>query len=271
MTAVPTIAEAWDELVTVALLGTDRRDPPELPPGPLADLVDDAVRPTSASRLLAAVAATVVARRCGATPRPPLAPLQPPPIDRRPLLPVAAARRWHRLVAEWPVLEAEWLGVAAAAGWRPPADVLVGLLRRHRRQPAAAAAVMAFGGTGASWLVEHVPDLAPTAGAAADAGRFDAALPVPPELEPFVDRPGAALVDHLARGLVDGSFRWSHRTVVLNAIARMPADGLAAAAETLTHRRPEGDGGQVAMWEALGELAATRRAMLDELVTGASA
>ena len=175
-------------------------------------------------------------------------------------------------MAEWPVLEAEWLGVAAAAGWRPPADVLVGLLRRHRRQPAAAAAVMAFGGPGASWLVEHVPDLAPPpVRAAVDAGRFEAPLPVAPELEPFVDRPGPALVDHLVRGLDDGTFRWAHRTVVLNAIARMPADGLAAAIEALARRRPDGDGGQVAMWEALGELAAARRAMLDELGVGAPA
>ena len=92
-----------------------------------------------------------------------------------------------------------------------------------------------------------------------------------PELEPFVDRPGSALVEHLVRGLDDGTFRWAHRTVVLNAIARMPADGLAAAIEALARRRPDGEGGQVAMWEALGELAAARRAMLDELRVGASA
>ena len=78
-----TVADTWNELVTVGLLGTDRRDPPDLPAGPLADTVADALRPTPQGRLLAAVATMVTAQRCGATP---LSPgpglLAPDPDDR---------------------------------------------------------------------------------------------------------------------------------------------------------------------------------------------
>ena len=47
-------AEQWRELVSVAMLGTDRRNPPE-PEGLIADLVDDTVRPTPSERMLAQV------------------------------------------------------------------------------------------------------------------------------------------------------------------------------------------------------------------------
>ena len=109
--------------------------------------------------------------------------------------------------------------------------------------------------------------------AGVDVGRFEAPLPVAPELEPFVDRPGSALVEHLVRGLDDGTFRWAHRTVVLNAIARMPADGLATAVEALAAPPPAtASGGQVAMWRSCSASSPRRRrAMLDELGVGASA
>ena len=157
------LADTWDELVTAGLLGTERRDPPELPAGLLADTVADVQRTTPQGRLLAAVAATVVAQRCGATPLPPRPLLLPPEPDHRPLLPTAAVERWQMIVSSWPVLEAEWLGRAASGGWRPAPDVLVALLRRHRRTPVLARAVLAWGGPAAAWLVDHIPDLEPVA------------------------------------------------------------------------------------------------------------
>ena len=49
-----TLADYWREMVTVALLGTDRRDPPAPPTGGLADLAADDPQPTPSQRLSAA-------------------------------------------------------------------------------------------------------------------------------------------------------------------------------------------------------------------------
>ena len=95
-----TLTDVWHELVTTGLLGTDRRDPPELPPSRLADTVADALPTTPQGRLLATVAATVVARRCGATPLPARPLLIPPDPDDRPLLPAAVVDRWRQVVSE---------------------------------------------------------------------------------------------------------------------------------------------------------------------------
>jgi hypothetical protein len=51
VTATASLTEHWLELVTVALLGTDRREPPDPPVGALADLVSDSVAPTASARL----------------------------------------------------------------------------------------------------------------------------------------------------------------------------------------------------------------------------
>jgi hypothetical protein len=67
MTA-PTVDDLWRELVTAALLGTDRREPPHATIDAIADLVDDAVRPDDASRMLALVGAVTAARRAAFLP-----------------------------------------------------------------------------------------------------------------------------------------------------------------------------------------------------------
>ncbi len=272
--SAPTATETWSELVTVGLLGTDRRDPPELPDGPVADVVADAVRDTPQGRLLASVSAMVVARRCGARPLGVRPPLIGPPVDARPMIPVAAGRRWHEIVAQWPVLEPEWLGVAHAAGWKPSPDVLVAMLRRHRRSAYVAARVMAFGGPVAPWLVEHLPDMQPfesRPGVAAPEGRV---LTVPAELERILDEPDTVLADALVGGLIAGEFKWAHRTVLLNTMARIPHRSLGAAVVALEIGRAAIQNGTdatgeraapLALWESLVEVAEVRRAMLDEL------
>ncbi len=47
--------EHWRELVTAALLGTERRSPPRPPVALVADVVDDGVAPDDAARMLATV------------------------------------------------------------------------------------------------------------------------------------------------------------------------------------------------------------------------
>lgn len=281
------IGDIWADVVTVGLLGTDRRDPPELPPGPIADLVADAVRPTPSGRLLTTVAAVVVARRSGACPLPSRPPLLAPPGDERPLLPAAAADRWRDLTVHWPILEAEWLRVAAAAGWRPTPDLLVALLRRHCHADALAAPVAKLVGPLAAWLVDHLPELARAPVRPARPGRAARAaarpgdervLPVPGDLQPLLDGPPEALAEALVTGLDNGTFRWAHRGVLLNLVATAPPGALAAMISALVDARAtaERDGrvrspatgemsAPLALWESLIELAAVRRHMLDEL------
>ena len=141
------LTDHWHELVTVALLGTDRRDPPDPPTGPLADVVDDTVAAT-------AVGADAGRGRPGAWRRAaPACARSPRPCRRwRPTTTAgrcvtpAAARRWWSLIRTWPVLEDEWLAVVERSGRRLPPDVLVGLLRRHRTDGTRLAVVRRLGG-----------------------------------------------------------------------------------------------------------------------------
>lgn len=261
------------ELVTAGLLGTDRRDPPPRPAGPVADLVADALDPTPAARLLTAVAATVVARRAGLTPAAPRPAPQPPGSDPRPLLPAAAARRWFAVTAEWLVLEPEWLRVATAAGWRPPPDVLVAQLRRVR-SASDRRAVLDFGGPVAAWLVDQLPELFPPPGRARAGEVPDEELVVPVELGAAFDRPPAELAALVAGGLSSGTYRWAHREVLVNTVAAAPPGALPALRAALEEGRAEQErlareGGEppapLGLWASLIELADVRHEMLLEL------
>ncbi len=262
-----TPAEFWDALVTGSLLGTDRRDPPEPPAGPLADLVADAVRPTPSGRMLAAVAACTVARRSGIRPRPPVAPLAPPEPDARPLVPPAASRRWQQVVTAWPILEDEWLDTVEQRGWRLPPDVLVGLLRRHRNDGPRRAQVMHLAGPLGPWLVDHLPEIAQAqSGRRPGAGRPDPAGPRPsmavsPELQSLLAAEPAAVIAAIAGGLAESGLGAPHRAVLINFIARCRPDTLAPLAEALRAV----DSPAVGLAHLLADLASTRHEMLEEL------
>jgi len=268
------VTEHWHELVTVALLGTDRRDPPVPPVGALADLVDDTAAPTPSARMLAAVSGCVAARRAGLTPLPPAPALAPPAAgdhgqtDARPMLPAAAARRWRHVIPAWPVLEDEWLAVTERAGWRLPPDVLVGLLRRHRNDPVRRARVLRMGGTVAAWLLEHQPELLSSA-----TGRrppaIDDPLPglaVPPELLALLTATPDVVVPAVLAGLRTRTLDHTHRAVLVNFVARVRTDALLPLAAALA--APDDLPFSVAgMCHSLAELAATRAHMLEELTS----
>ena len=88
------VDEHWQALVTTALLGTDRREPPEAPEL-IADLVADTARTSPSERMLAQVASTTAVRRAGVVPGPPLDELAMPDDDNRPPCVPAAIDRWH--------------------------------------------------------------------------------------------------------------------------------------------------------------------------------
>jgi hypothetical protein len=263
-TAAPaTATDFWRALVSGSLLGTDRRDPPPPPAGPLADLVADAVRPTPSARMLAAVAACVVARRAGVRPLPPVSPLAPPAVDGRPPVRPAAARRWWQVVAAWPVLEDEWLAMVDERGWRLPPDLLVGLLRRHRTNGPRRAAVLRMAGPLGPWLIDHLPELAAAPGSRrADTPGQPAVLPdlpVSPELVLLLAADPDAVVTAIAGGLASGDLGPPHRAVLVNFVARCRPDTLPPLADAL--RTVDGPG----LAHLLADLAATRHAMITEV------
>jgi len=258
--------EHWRELVTAALLGTDRRDPPAPPPGPLAAVVDDAVAATPSARMLVNVAATTAARRGGVRPGPATPLLAGPDPDDRCLVPPAAARRWRTIVGEWPVLEDEWLATVERRRLRLPPDVLVGLLRRHQRDAVRSARVMRLGGPLASWLVEQRPELAPIGRRRPPAGDDDLgelpALPVPPALLALLTAPPRDIAASVVAGVADGSFGAAHRAVLVNFVARMRPDASGPLAEAL--RRGDA-AGALGLVHTLADVAEQRHCMLQEL------
>jgi hypothetical protein len=263
-----TVAAQWRELVSVAMLGTDRRNPPE-PHGLIADLVDDTVRSTPSERMLAQVAATVAVRRAGVLPGPPMPPVAGPDVDDRPTCVPAAAERWHHVVSSWPVLEDEWMLALLTNGWRVAPDLVPDVLMRHRSDPVRRARAELACGPLAGWLVGHLPELAARGAASTrpDPSVEDLAelapLPIPTDLEPLLHADGQVVARQLAGAIDAGLLVHAHRAVLVNLIARMrpeALDPLATALEAI-------DGGSVGfpLASVLADLARTRQRMLDEL------
>jgi hypothetical protein len=261
------LTEHWHDLVTVALLGTDRRDPPTPPAGPLADVVDDTVATTPSARMLAAVAGCVAARRAGLRPLAAAAPPTAPPDDDRPLVAPIAARRWWSVIRAWPVLEDEWLAIVERTGRRLPPDVLVGVLRRHRTDGTRLAQVLRMGGPTASWLLEHQPSLRSSTTLRRPPGVGDPlpGLAVPPDLLSLLDAGADVVVPAVVGGFRDGAFGVAHRAVLVNFVARARPDVLLPLASALAAAELPHTGAGLAA--SLAELAATRAHMLEELAT----
>ncbi|MFD4716785.1 DUF5691 domain-containing protein [Streptomyces sp. NPDC058423] len=154
-----TRTSAWDELVTSALLGTDRRTPPAdvLVPGREAPVA-----------LLDAAAVHTVRRRAGllpaaARPRP-----EPAPPDDRRELPEPARRRLAVLLADRAApagsggrrgtapdlteLLPQWLAAANERGYRAPASLLPALLDAARARTDLRPPALRFAGPRGVWL-----------------------------------------------------------------------------------------------------------------------
>ncbi|MET7378122.1 DUF5691 domain-containing protein [Streptomyces sp. NPDC005526] len=153
---------AWEELVTTALLGTDRRTPPR-PPG--QEEAPATLREAPVALLDAAALATV-RRRAGLLPAPAAERPEPAPVDPRPPLPAAAGRRLAMLLADRPgtgggrrglapdlmELLPQWLAAANARGFAAPPQTLPALLDAARGRTDLRPAVLAFAGPRALWL-----------------------------------------------------------------------------------------------------------------------
>ncbi|MFI8926464.1 DUF5691 domain-containing protein [Streptomyces sp. NPDC053474] len=151
----------WEELVTAALLGTDRRTPPLDAPGKEAPIA-----------LLDAAAVQTVHRRAGLRPAPAAARPEPAPEDPRPVVPPAARRRLASLLADHPAagggrrgtapdlmeLLPQWLALAIDRGFAAPPELLPALLAAARGRTDLRPQALAFAGPRALWLAGLNPD-----------------------------------------------------------------------------------------------------------------
>ncbi|MEU8683267.1 DUF5691 domain-containing protein [Streptomyces sp. NPDC048611] len=153
----PTAPAPWADLVSAALLGTERRTPPV------------AARPgqDAAAALLDAAAVSTVRRRAALRPAPAGERPAPAPADPRPPLPPAARRRLSLLLADrggsgggsrrgtapdLTELLPQWLTAAGQHGYRAPEALLPALLDAARARTDLRSAALALAGPRALWL-----------------------------------------------------------------------------------------------------------------------
>ncbi|MGQ4386414.1 DUF5691 domain-containing protein [Streptomyces sp. SAS_270] len=156
------VGDSWEELVTVALLGTERRTPPGWAPGREAPMT-----------LLDAAAAGTLRRRAGLRPAGAAARPEPTARDPRPALPPAASRRLAMLLTDRPgtggggrrgaapdlmELLPQWLTLANERGFAAPPKALPALLDAARGRTDLRPAALAFAGPRALWLARLNPD-----------------------------------------------------------------------------------------------------------------
>ncbi|MFF1379835.1 DUF5691 domain-containing protein [Streptomyces sp. NPDC058308] len=160
----PDTRPSWDDLVTTALLGTDRRT---LPP------VLRAPGKGAPAALLDAAAVQTVRRRAGLRPAPAAALPEPAADDPRPPLPPAAGRRLATLLTDQPgtgsggrrgaapdlmELLPQWLAMANSRGYGAPPELLPALLNAARGRTDLRPQALAFAGPRALWLARLNPD-----------------------------------------------------------------------------------------------------------------
>jgi hypothetical protein len=258
------LATYWDDLLTVALLGTDRRDVPDPPEGPLADLAADHPPPAPSTRLLQQVGACVAARRSGLQPAPAADHLAPPPDDGRPVTPPEAGATWRQVVADWPVLEDEWLRAVIDGGWRLAPDLVVAVLARHRSDGRRRPLVMVAAGPLASWLADHQHWLH---GGRAPAGGGSPGPPpdlaIGPAWRVLLDTDPQAAAQGVA-AMLAGGLSPADRAIVVNFLARVHPGSLPAVAAVLDAAVVAAGPDAVVAFGA-ADLVRLRRRMLAEL------
>ncbi len=260
------VADYWDELVTTALLGTDRREPPAAPLGGLSDLAADAALPTASQQLLQQVAATVAVRRAGLLPAAPVALPAGPEPDPRPTTPPSASVTWRRVIDEWAVLEDEWVLAVLRQQWRLAPELVPSLLARHRSDATRHARVRAAAGPLADWMIDWSPRL----GCAAKQRVVPELLaelpelPITPDLVSLLAAPTERVVSVLCDGLATGRLAVGLKPILVNLVARVQPMVLPALAEHL-RRLTTTTSNSLGLSYALADLAHLRHQMLTEL------
>ena len=260
-----TVADYWREMVTVALLGTDRRDPPSPPTGGLADLAADDPQPTASQRLLQQVAGCAVAQRAGVLPGPRARLLETPDDDPRPVTPFSSTATWRRVVSDWPVLEDEWMLSVIQTGHRLAPELVVPMLARHRTDATRHARVVVAAGPLGPWMIDWSPRLACAAKkpAVMEALGELPELAIVPDLLPVLWASPKQAAHTIAGGLSSGVFGISHRAVLINVVARINPASLPELGEAIGRVDPSLP--SIGLAFALADLVSLRRQMLVEL------
>lgn len=156
----------WSELMSSALVGTDRRRPVlSGTDGPLAGVLSPLGAELDPQGLLSAAAAVTVARRAGQTPARPQRP-EPAAAETAPYAPYAAQQRLAALLSGGDAeldrsttreLAGEWLRVAAGRGLLASPALLVALLDLGSSDSSVRPAVRAVGGERLGWLALQGP------------------------------------------------------------------------------------------------------------------
>ncbi len=214
-----TASDEWTQLVTAAVLGTDRRPLPVAAAGWESVVVS----PDAATELLNRAAAVATARRAGVRPGAVPARMPAPPADPRPVCPAEASNALARLLrGEHEVLLAEWFACCQQSGHRPPPHLVPALLLRGRRQPAFDIVARRLIGPLAGWLADAMPELGikvtPTA---LPAGTEPLLPPRPP-----VD--SGAVVTAIVSAFADGSATWAAAPQLRVAVAAIDPTWLPA-------------------------------------------
>ena len=150
--------DAWGQILSSALLGTERS---ELPPVALPDPVAAVAGWPTETRLLATAGIVAATRRAGWQPVADPAELpEPAPPDPRPVVGVATGWLLRRALDERPELVPEWLELARGVDRRPPDDTLPRLLLLAVRQRDTREGLAPLVGPRARWLVDQLPELA---------------------------------------------------------------------------------------------------------------
>ncbi|WP_455360343.1 DUF5691 domain-containing protein [Streptomyces sp. SYSU K21746] len=219
----------WEELVTSALLGTDRRPVPDSSGRPGRD---------AATALLDAAALQTVRRRAGLLPARSAERPAPAPPDPRPPLPAAARRRLAQLLADrsgpggtggrrgaapdLTELLPQWLAAANRRRFQAPHALLPALLDAARARTDLRPQALTLAGPRALWLARLNPDWKFALRGAAGSS----ALPRPTD------------TDQVALLWQEGLF--AERVALLTAVrAHDPADATALLATTWATERAE--------------------------------
>ena len=154
---------------------------------------------------MAARAAMAAARRASFVPLDAEPLLQPPERDDRPMCSPTATHTWRSIIAEWSVLEDEWMLTLIELGYRLGPELMVEMLVRHRNDAVRRTRVAIAAGPLAGWLSDHLPELQTKKAAAVKTVSAEAVatlpeLAIPPELAELLVLDAHTFVQRLLPG-----------------------------------------------------------------------